>query len=227
MKYLPLFILIFSTAFSQEKFFEANEAFQEGKFEVALQKLESIESTSFAKNINLGYTYLALKDVNRAWLCFERAKQIKPYSKEITKAFNSLPDSASKSAFIPSLQTWFWLQICSISVAILGLIITLILLQQIRRRQLKLKLLMALSVPLIVLLGLSCYSHKIQNKAITLQNDLPLYTSPSEHSSELLRIHAPQGITILQRHGDYVYIEIFGMKTSGWIHKKYISSILY
>ena len=227
MKYLPFFLLLFSTSFSHERFFEANEAFQSGKFEAALQKLDSIKSTSFAKNINLGYTYLELKNINQAWLYFERAKQINPYSKEITKAFNSLPNSLSKSTFIPSLQTWFWLQILSVSAAILGLVIAVSLLRQIHKKQFKFKLLIFFCISLILLVIPGFYAHKVRNKAIISQNDVSLYVSPSEHSSELIQIHEPQGVTVLQKHGDYVYVEIFGMKTLGWIHKKYISPILF
>ena len=64
MKTFLLFLLTTVSLSANDKFYQANEAFQKGKYDQVIEILESYKDFSFARFMNLGHAYLQKNDEN-------------------------------------------------------------------------------------------------------------------------------------------------------------------
>ena len=226
MKTFLLFLLTTVSLSANDKFYQANEAFQKGKYDQAIEILESYKDFSFARFMNLGHAYLQKNDENRAWLNFERAKQIRPYSSEVDAAFVQLKSGDLKKNFVFFGETWLCLQILAVLSILASCIFAVFGFLGIKRSKIYKKTLIGSAVAWLAMIIFMFQSRQIIHKGITIANDIPLYISPSAKSQEITRIQSPQGVIVSQEYGNFAYVEIPGMKISGWIDRNNIEMIL-
>lgn len=226
MKTFLLFLLTFVSLNADDRFYQANEAFQSGKYDKSIAILEGYDDFSFARFMNLGYAYLQTNNENRAWLNFERAKQIRPYSSEVDNAFAQLKSGESKKNFVFFGESWLCLQVLAVLLMLAVFVFSLFGILGVKRSKVYKKTLIVSAISWISIVVLMFQSRQIIFKGITIANDIPLYISPSVKSQEVTRIKDAQGVIVLQKYGKFAYVELPCIRMAGWIERNNIEMII-
>jgi tetratricopeptide (TPR) repeat protein len=229
MKKLPVyyFFLFFQVLNAQDDrfFHEANEAYGSQDYGKAIELLETAPTHSFARYFNLGCAYQKNNDVSNAWIAFEKAKQLRPYDKNVRHAIQTLPLTREQKRFIPLYQTAFVMNILAV---LLCSFFWLTILLWIRRRMKKSIAKGTLYLSFMGCLGSGAFlyaSSHIFQKCIAIRGEVPLHISPTSQS-EIIQ-HLPSGtpLTVATKHGNFLHVNLKNGQ-NGWIDCESIKYIL-
>jgi uncharacterized protein YgiM (DUF1202 family) len=230
MKNLSVYFLLFSltwTLNAQENhsFYAANEAYGCQEYGKAIELLESTSVHSFARYFNLGCAYQKNNDMSNAWIAFEKAKQIKPYDKNIRHAFQTLPLSREQKRFIPFYQTSFAMDVLTL---LLCCFFWLTVLLWIRRRMKKSISRGALYLSFAGCLGcggLLYASSRIFQKCVVIHDGASLHISPTAQSDVLKNLPSGIPLVVATKQGNFLHVDLKNGQ-NGWIDCKNVKYIL-
>ncbi|MDR0740746.1 MAG: hypothetical protein LBF34_03490 [Puniceicoccales bacterium] len=219
------FHIIALNAQDNRSFYEANEAYGSQDYGKAIELLETAPMHSFAQYFNLGCTYQKNNDTSNAWIAFEKAKQLRPYDKNVRHALQTLPLTREQKKFIPFYQTSFAMNILAV---LLCFFFWLTILLWIRRRMKKSIAKGTLYLSFAGCLGSGAFlyaSSCIFQKCIVIHGEAPLHISPTSQS-EIFQ-HLPSGIplTVATKHGNFLHVNLKNGQ-NGWIDCKNVKYIL-
>jgi uncharacterized protein YgiM (DUF1202 family) len=206
-------------------FHEASEAYSSQNYAKAIELLESMATHSFARYFNLGCAYQKNNDTSHAWIAFERAKQIKPYDKNLRSALQILPLTPEQRKFIPLYQTSFFINIfvilaCIFFWTIIGL--------WIYRRAKKIFHKGLFYFNWTGFLGCMIFlygSSRIFQKCATVSENTTMHISPTSQSEVIDNLPAGTPLKIQDQYGHFLYINLKN-KQNGWIDARNVQYIL-
>ncbi|MDR3317376.1 MAG: hypothetical protein LBS71_01045 [Puniceicoccales bacterium] len=224
MKHLLIYFcflgsISFANLQGNNAFYEANEAYSEQNYTKAIELLEAIPTHSFGKYFNLGCAYLSNQATTKAWIAFEKARQIEPHNKALAPAFQKLALTQQQTKFIPIFQTKFYINII---VLLTFFIFWLGIFLWIRRRMKGNKhrlLIYGYWLCAIILIGLIGWqNHAISNKCVAIKENAEIHVAPSLQANVSEKI--PDGTPLIarERHNNFIYVSL-GKGKNGWICK--------
>ena len=192
-------------------FFTANEAIEQQQYSRALSELKNIPGHSFARYFNEGYVYLQQGNDTRAWLSFERARQLTPYHKALKPAFKQLPLTEQQRRFIPWYQTKFYSDIlfCAILCFVLGFA-TVFAFRPSKKNALITFLGVILLVSDVELLS------TIEKKGIVIKDDCAVHVSPVNETTVVANLKNGTPVTIHEQLNRFAFVKL-GQGKTGWI----------
>ena len=245
-----LFLLLFLCSFAvfadpQEQFDAANNAYQQGHYDKAIQDYETILKTGvFSKEIyfNLGNCYFKTKQLGLAVLNYERALKIAPNDEDTQFNLNIIREQLEDdldvigSFFLKdwwralhqflSSTTWSILTILTLWAGIAGILLWLFG----TSRKLKKRgfisgfVLLALSIFLYFIANSQADYEENTHFAILLEKETPLKNGPDKESSEILPIHEGLKVELLDQIGDWYKVKLSNGE-QGWLPKSAIARI--
>ena len=176
-----LFFCIFgSVGFANDdSFFAANEAFAAGKYDEAIALFEQLPGHTFAQYFNLGCAYLKVNQPAKAWVAFEKARQIDPHNKALPPAFQQLSLTPQQKNFINILQTKFYISIFTgLALTFFWLAVALWIHRR-RKGTPHRRFIYICKALCLLFIGLIFYTDGIRKKCIAIKNDTFLRISPT------------------------------------------------
>ncbi|MDR1906862.1 MAG: SH3 domain-containing protein [Puniceicoccales bacterium] len=230
MKNLPIYCLLFFqtlslNALDDRSFFEANEAYGSQDYAKAIELLESAPKHSFARYFNLGCAYQKNNDMGNAWIAFEKAKQIRPYDKNIRYALQTLPLTREQKKFVPPYQTSFAINLLA---GLTCFFFWLMVLLWIRRRMKKSIAKGALFLSFAGCLGsggLLYAASRIFQKCVVVYEGATIHISPTSQSEVVKTLPHGTPLTVAAKHGNFLHIAL-KKGQNGWIDCKNVKYIL-
>jgi tetratricopeptide (TPR) repeat protein len=205
-------------------FHQANEAYGSQNYAKAIELLEKMPTHSFARYFNLGCAYQKNNDTSRAWLAFERAKQIKPYDKNLRAALQSLPLTQEQRTFFPLYQTSFFINIFVILACIffwkaIGIWL------HFRAKKIFRKGCFYFSwLGFLGCMGFLYGSSSIFQKCVTLAENTAMYISPTSQSEVIEHLPTGTPLTIHAQYGHFLHIYLKNDQ-NGWIDGQHVKFI--
>jgi hypothetical protein len=206
-------------------FFEANEAFVAGKFKETAAILEKIPGHSFAQYFNLGCAHLKNNDQTKAWIAFEKARQINPHHKALAPAFQKLGLTSQQKKFIPILQTRFYINIIGLFAFIIFWLGIFVGLRRRRKSNSRRFFVYVCYLLFIACIGLLCYANGIVNKCVTVKSNTLIHIAPTAQSGIAEKVPDGTPLRSLGKYGNFINISL-GKGKNGWIHCEDVQFIL-
>ncbi|MCQ2265453.1 MAG: tetratricopeptide repeat protein [Bacteroidales bacterium] len=233
-------LLISSLAFASsddELMKKGNEAYQNGKYELAVQCYQEIVSHGNEGAVlyyNLGNAYFKAKQTPEAILWYERALRLDPSNEDIKHniAYANL-QITDKIDVLPQLfiVRWWnalsqrhtasgWATMAVIAVIVLALSVTLLLVS--RRRWLNLSAMIVCLVALLIAVFAWIFAHHEskryidQPEAVVMQSVVNAKGSPNEEAASLFVIHEGLKVAVTDRVGNWVEIKLPNGE-KGWV----------
>ncbi|MDR2201037.1 MAG: SH3 domain-containing protein [Puniceicoccales bacterium] len=213
-------------------FFAANEAYSNQNYNRVITLLESMGTHSFARYFNLGCAYKEIGDTSRAWVAFEKAKQIRPYDKNLRHILQTLPLSSKQRHFIPFYQTSFAMNIFTL---IAGITFWLSVGLAIYRRMKKLNsrkkpmlhfIFHCSSMLCLTSTGILLYaSHSIFRKCVTVADNTTVHIAPTSQSEVIQNFPPGTPLLVPTKYGNFLHINLENGQ-NGWIDCKNVKYIL-
>ena len=224
---------------------QANEAYQTGDYNSALQKYEQLLNEGYNSAdlyYNLGNTYFRLNQPGSAILYFEKAALLEPGDKDIIHNLEvvkkTLPDQLDVISDFFVLEWWDETRnICSPTQwAVIGLLLLwagiggLVLWFRGKNRQARKQgfvagiVLLLLSI-LPFALGFSAAQYqKDSQKAVIMVEQVNLKSAPDEVSEDLMELHEGTCLQILDEIGEWKKIRLSNGE-EGWLETKVLEKI--
>ena len=204
-------IFLFFPLISYGSFFTANEAIEQQQYSRALSELKNIPGHSFARYFNEGYLYLQQGNDTRAWLSFERARQLAPYHKALKPAFKQLPLSEQQQRFIPWYQTKFCSDIlfCAILCFVL-LFSTLFVFRPSKKNA------FIVLVGIILLVSDLELLSTIAKKGVVIKDNCAVHISPVKQTTVVANLKNGTPVTIREQVNRFAFVKL-GQGKTGWI----------
>lgn len=247
---LLLLLLTFSVqmfavdkATNQSYFNEANAAYQDGKYENALELYLQIdeEYRNFAFEYNLGNTYYKLDSIGKSILHYERAKSFDPRdenlkvnlqlaNQKVVDKIEALPSLGVKDLWtnltaLNTLGTWTLLSLIAVFFSFGCFIWVLI------TRSQQIKRVMALTGTLFLLAFIGTYmmARTVINEceldeAIIMKPKLDVKGSPSEDALEVFLLHEGTKVSIRNEQNGWYEISIANGNV-GWVPANTVAPI--
>jgi hypothetical protein len=230
MKNLLVYLLLFfpllpSNALEDRFFYDANEAYGSQNYGKAIQLLESAPTRSFARYFNLGCAYLKNNELGNAWIAFEKARQMRPFEKNIRSVFQVLPITREQKKFVPFYQTAFVMDVWTVLVCFFFWLTILFWILRRMKKSIARSALYLSFAGCLVSGSLLYASSFVLQKCIVAKDEAPLHISPTSQSEIIKNLPVGTPITIAAKHGDFLYIDLKN-GPNGWISCKNVQYIL-
>lgn len=252
MKRYSIFLTIFlflstSTLFAnpQELFKTANEAYQKGSFQKAIESYEAIlADDNFSQEVyfNLGNAYFKTNQLGKAILNYERGLLLYPGDPDtqfnlkiaqekqvddldvVGKFFLSEWWKNTYQFFASSI--WSTLTIVSIWTSIAGFIFWLLGTTRAHKKQgFAIGILLALlSILLFFLTSSQANFETNSGSAIVIQKEIKVKNAPDETSADLLKIHEGLRVELLDEIGEWYKVKLSDGE-QGWLPKNSLEEI--
>lgn len=248
-KYILLFLFFVSTLISKsnvEIYFKANDLFNTEKYDEAIQQYELLIKEYKILNDelfnNLGCSYFKLTDYPNAILNFERAKRLNPSSKIILRnieltnqhledKFDRIPEMFYRRWInflyqVLSPDAWAFIFIILFSMSFLGLIVYFVA-NKIDWQKFGLfsSFVFFPSAILVLLIAWGSYQTATgTNEAIVFTDRIPLKSSPTDKSSDILMIHSGTKVFIKDQVSSWILVKLSDGK-EGWLKKENLEVI--
>lgn len=243
MKSIANFILLFSIfGFSQNNalFDQATTAYNEGKFEKAVENyLKIIESGehSAALYFNLGNSYYKMKEVGPSIYYFEKALLLDPQDKEIKNnlayaqnmavdAIEIIPETSLSKMYDDligplSFDQWAYCAIFFVLLFVLAYIVFYYLRYAAQKRIafMASMVFMAMAIMSVVFAYLQYTHFKSENPAIVFSREVVIKSEPNDRGQEVFVLHEGTKVNVLEGLNDWNKIQIADGKT-GWAPKE-------
>ncbi|MDR2807104.1 MAG: hypothetical protein LBB11_03025 [Puniceicoccales bacterium] len=230
MKILLTYLCLWSwsltvTAQDNSTFFEANEAYGVQDYTRAIALLEAMPVHSFARYFNLGCAYQKNGDRANAWIAFERAKQIKPYDKNLKHAFQRLALTKKQQNFVPFYQTSFVMSILIVALSIFFWLTIGLWLRQWAKKLIH-KSVLYFSLTGCVASGSFLWAaRRVFHKCITIPENATVHISPTAQSEIIKNLPSGTPLTVATQYGHFLHVNLKNGQ-NGWIDHKDVKYIL-
>lgn len=243
--FVASFIVRLQASDAQSLFMQANQFYQKGNYEQAVQLYDSILVSgleSGALYFNLGNAYYKMGNLGLARLNYERAARLLKNDPALKENLDLLkmrlvdkiqtPPRFILSAWNDSLLDWFGMKTLSWIVA--GLLWIFLLLAAVRQYFVKrgkgdrYKALMITALVLLVffslLLAQKIYRSETETYGVVLKPSVTLYAEPRSTGTEVFILHEGTKMKIRRQKDEWMEIMLEDGKT-GWIEKSYLEII--
>lgn len=235
---LLLFLSLIQFTISANDIFEAaNEKYQAGDFDAAIQQYEQLIAEGYLVaelHYNLGSAYFRKNDLTNAVLHFEKAAVLNPgdsnteYNLELVKSklpdqFEVIPDffmsrwrNSLQDLFRPN--TWGILGLLLLWTGIAGLIVWFKgNSRELRKQGFTAGILLLIVSLLPFFLGFGAAKKRANSqRAVVMVSETPLKSAPDELSEEVLLLHGGTTLSILDQIGDWKKIRLSNGE-EGWL----------
>ncbi len=227
----------------EHKFNEANQFYQNGQYEEAINAYEEILEMGYESAelyYNLGNSLYKLGKNPRAILNYERALRLKPNDEDIQ--FNLQIANLQVLDKIPSIPELFYVKfineignyfslhsltlltifiyICFFSFLIIWILIKPGSLKRIFKT-------MSYGLGIILIFFSFLFISKVSHKrvdAIVMESEIDVRSAPSSDGTEIFKIHEGLKVKITDRRGDWIEIRLSDGK-EGWLESLTIETI--
>lgn len=230
---------------SESSTFErANERFSKGDFAGAVTSYEEVirdEGTSAAVLYNLGNSYQRLGQPGPAILAYERARLLSPRDPDLLAnlALARKASAAQEEEVNPhprleaalgylSRHEWSWLVVAgALWIGLLSVVEAFSSIRNRRGFRGLIRLSGALAVVVLVAGTVALYLRRDESsRGVIVSESAVLRLSPFEKAESLATPGPGKMVRLGERKGDYVYVEIPGLKIRGWISTREVAAIL-
>ncbi|MDR0590663.1 MAG: SH3 domain-containing protein [Puniceicoccales bacterium] len=205
-------------------FHKASEAYGGQNYARAIELLENTPTHSFARYFNLGCAYQKNGDTARAWIAFEKARQIKPYDKNLRAALRSLPLTPEQRPFIPLYQTSFFINIFLILACIFFWRMVGIWLRYRAKKTFRRGCFYFNLLNFLICVGFFYGSSIIFRKCITVTEHTALHISPTPQSEVIDHLPAGTPLAVQAKYGNFLHINLKNNQ-NGWIDAQNVKYI--
>lgn len=241
MKVIIVFLIaicsVFTNAQNNALFKEGNTLYNEGKYNEAIEKYESILNTnehSEALYFNLANAHYKLNNIAPSIYYYEKAKLLNPDDTEITNnlsfaqnmtidAIDKVPEVGFSRIFKNMANTFSTDGWAKIAISGVFVFVLLFLFYHFTQRTSQKRISFITS---IIAIGFGLFSvlmayqkngiEKSNNPAIVFAQESRVKADPNKTSEEVFRLHEGTKVQVLETYEDWHKIEISD-KTTGWI----------
>lgn len=225
-------------------FEQANTAYEDGEFGIAIQLYDSlIHQDLISKELfyNLGNSYYKNQEYPKAILYYEKALKLSPGDEEtlhnLKLAYNKISDEQPEKSSVRltdwiylntplSSNSWGWIGVLLLFSGF-GALIYFVLGQT---PSLK-RLLFYFGIIFLIFSGISIYLSSLhydkaleESKAIVLEPSIDIMTEPTENASVAFILHEGSKVSILQSNKEWYEIKFADGKI-GWLEKTAVATI--
>ena len=239
------FLQLVSAREFQEEFSRANNFYQQGEYENALEIYNQIIETGFESGglyYNLGNTYYKLNNIGLSRLYYERARRFLKNDQALDTNIRLLklrlvdkiqtPPRFILSVWRDSLLETFSMNLLSwLTAGFLWLLLITAAVRQYflkRRRVDRFKYFLvtagALFVICTLLFSQKIYYAETEKYGVILEPSVTLYAEPSDKGTEVFILHEGTKVKIERDNKEWLEIKLEDGKT-GWIDKTYLEMI--
>ena len=224
---------------SEELFFEANQAYKEGRFQEAVNGYRRLIESGHENGdlfYNLGNAYLRLDQLGRAILNYERARLQIPRDADLNfnlgLARDEMQDAVAESQDLIN-TTFFWLENFNLYEVVWGFVILNLVFWAILAARLFLNSEWLFYTFLVVLIfwlivgasfGLKWYQVETDNRAVILPREVNVLAGPDIRDTVLFKLHAGT-IVHHERSEDGWSLVRLPDKKRGWVKTESIGKI--
>ncbi|MDR1303297.1 MAG: SH3 domain-containing protein [Puniceicoccales bacterium] len=163
-------------------------------------------------------------DTTRAWIAFEKAKQIKPYDKNLRAALQSLPLTPDQRQFIPLYQTSFFINIFIILACIFFWRMIWIGLRYWAKKIFRRGCFYFNLLSFLTCLGFFYVSSATFRKCVTVAEDVALHISPTPQSEVIGHLPAGTPLAVQAKYGIFLHINLKNDQ-NGWVDAQNVKYI--
>jgi tetratricopeptide (TPR) repeat protein len=220
-------------------FFEANNAYKEGRFQEAIEGYSQIVASGHRSGhlyYNLGNAHFRLNHLGQAILHFERARLLIPRDADLNFNLDYVHDQTQDALAEPKsfiTATFFWLDTLTLgevswSFAILNLLFWTVLLVRCFRRS---EWTYYASLILVVLwiiagasFGLKYFQVKNDDRAVILDKEVKVLAGPHGQDTVLFKLHEGAMVHMERSEGGWSLIRLPDEKR-GWVKMEAVEKI--
>jgi len=224
---------------AEERLFEANRAYRDGRFQDAMQGYESLASEGRAGGhvfYNLGNAYFRLGRLGKAILNYERARLLIPRDADLDfnlgQARARVVDMAPESGtFVDS--AFFWVDSLSLREAFLGFAVLNVIFWGLLLIRLSVRSEWSYYAVLLVLVfwllagisfGLKWYRVSWDHRAVVLEREVPVRAGPDKGDTVLFNLHEGTVVVRERNEGSWSLISL-GDQRRGWLPTRSVEGI--
>ncbi|MFD1062789.1 tetratricopeptide repeat protein [Winogradskyella litorisediminis] len=228
---------VFSNAQNDALFNEANKLYNQGNYNEAIEKYETILKSnkhSAAVYFNLANSHYKLNNIAPSIYYFEKAKMLSPNDKDIKNnlvfaenmtvdAIDKVPEVGFSRIFKNLINTFSadtWSMLSIVGVVLFVLLFLLYHFTQVTSQKRVSFVLSILSIAFglfsIIMAFQKNNLESKNNPAVVFAQESRIKADPNKTSEEVFRLHEGTKVQVLETYEDWYKIEIAD-KTQGWI----------
>lgn len=226
---------------NDESFKNANQLYEEGKFDEALNLYRTIESrlAHWKLFYNMGNCYYKTGDFVKAKIYYLRAERLKPFDSSIQKSIDIVnkrfsdkiepenPDFVSRT--VQRIETIISVNMVSVALVISIIVLNLFIFLLIRNGRTKFRV-YGVSFSLVIVLLMAGYhiyrtgKQSMRNTAVVVKEDTELRSGPGENNTILFKVNPGLKVTIIEKSRNWVQVSA-SSQIAGWIEASRIEPI--
>jgi tetratricopeptide (TPR) repeat protein len=224
-----------------ESFKNANQLYEEGKFDEALNLYRTIEGqiAHWKLFYNMGNCYYKTGDFVKAKIYYLRAERLKPFDSSIQKNIDIVnkrfsdkiepenPDFISRT--VQRIETLISLNMVSAVLIISIIVLNLFIFLLIKNGRTKFRL-YGVSFSLVIVLLIAGYhiyrtgKQSMRNTAVVIKIDTELRSGPGENNTILFKVNPGLKVKIIEKSRNWVQVSA-SSQIAGWIEASRIEPI--
>ncbi len=228
---------------SQDRFDQANQLYEEGKYPEALNHYQEIEKAGSHWKVyyNMGNCYYKLNQPVRAKIYYLKARRLEPFEPSIQKNIEivnqqlkdkvSAPQPDFISRLLMRIESILSLNILSIALLLVVVIFNGFVLLLIKRGRNRF-ILYGVSFSLILVLLFTGYHiHRVnkynrRDTAVIIKEDAQLRSGPGENNTVLFKVNPGLEVKIIDQGGNKKWLQVSASaEIAGWIEAESLEQI--